>query len=206
MAEDFDEVAEGFDTNRRRKRAQAVAQALRGNLGRHFGTSAIEFGCGTGLVGFALTDCFSALTFIDSSAGMIAQAQKKITRLPGCSLATICCDPLKALPDTLRADCVFSSLVLHHIVDTERAFVLLRALLHPGGKLMIVDLDAEDGSFHAMFPNFEGHNGFLQPTLAALASQAGFEEIHTETFYRDEKLVNGEKKPYSLFILTAERA
>jgi tRNA/tmRNA/rRNA uracil-C5-methylase (TrmA/RlmC/RlmD family) len=41
--------------------------------------SAVEFGCGTGLVGFQLIENFKSITFVDSSSGMIEQVNKKIS-------------------------------------------------------------------------------------------------------------------------------
>ena len=200
----FDTMAAGFDTNPRVKRAKAVADELRSHISSA-GKTAIEYGCGTGLVGLNLSDDFSSLTFIDSSAGMVDELQKKIAGRGASKLHTLCCDLMEELPAGLRTDHIFMSLVLHHISDTKKALGVFHEMLNEGGHLLIVDLDTEDGSFHAEYPDFDGHNGYDQSALAALAKSAGFKSVTSRTFFHDVKNVNGSDIPYSMFILDAKK-
>jgi SAM-dependent methyltransferase len=78
-------------------------------------------------------------------------------------------------------DLAISLLVLHHIVDTAAALAAIRGLLRPGGRIAIVDLDTEDGTFHD--PDAEGihHLGFDRAALGDLARVAGFVDVEFRT-------------------------
>lgn len=202
--ENFDYCAKNWDTKNRIERAKAIAN----EICMHFETnskkkSAMEFGCGTGLVGVQLIDSFEAITFVDSSAGMIEQVKKKLSELSIRSASALCCDFMTTIPSDLQVDYIFSSLVLHHIIDTKTILTRLHRLLNSGGHLLLVDLDIDDGSFHAKYPDFNGHNGFEQLSLVNLSREVGFSKVNINTFYRDSKVFNGKEHPYSLFILDA---
>ena len=201
----FDLEAESFDTDVRKGRAKAVAAEIRTHLPGERLQSAIEFGCGTGLVGLDLSDCFSTLVLVDNSARMIAEVEKKLAMLCKEGLSALCCNLLESIPAGLQADCIFSSLVLHHIADVPRAFSIFYGIGKENGRLLIVDLDTDDGSFHANYKGFNGHNGFDQGWIAALAQSAGFQSVTVKSFYSGCKNVNGEERPYSLFILDAKK-
>ena len=206
MAENFDAMAQGFDTGRRIDRAEIIADEIRGHITSGRGKSAIEFGCGTGLVGLQLASDFDKLLLIDSSAEMVKQVEQKIAKLQlPPSVSALCCDIMADAELNLHADYIFSSLVLHHIMDTEAILRRFYSMLNGGGHLLIVDIDQEDGSFHAKYPDFEGHNGFNHAELAAMALNAGFLAVNINTFYHDSKVYNGKDSPYSLFIMCASK-
>ena len=200
----FDAMAKGFDTDSRKTRAEAVAEALMTRI-KVSGKNAIEFGCGTGLVGLSIAQIFSSLVLIDSSEEMIAEAEKKISKEDAGKISALCCDLMEKVPEGLCADYIFSSLVLHHIIDIQKALEIFRSILNVGGHLLVVDLNPDDGGFHAKYADFDGHNGFEQAALIALAEQVGFKNVQSHTFYADVKIVGKEEMPYSLFILDAER-
>ncbi len=79
MAADFDAEARAWDANPLRvARAQAVAAALRASLPLHPALRALEYGCGTGLLSFALYPDLRHITLADSSPGMLAVVADKI--------------------------------------------------------------------------------------------------------------------------------
>ncbi|MDF2557197.1 MAG: class SAM-dependent methyltransferase [Bacillales bacterium] len=203
--EDFDTLARGWDTENRLERAKAIANKIRSHISDNEKKTGMEYGCGTGLVGLHLTDCFSSLLFMDSSMGMIEQLKHKLSLINIENASTCCCDIMDSVPNQLEFDCIFSSLVLHHIKDIRMVLYRFHSLLNKGGRLFIIDLDEDDGSFHAKYPDFDGHNGFEQKALANVVEKAGFRKIKIDTFYYDSNIVNGEEKPYSLFILEAEK-
>lgn len=200
---DFDTMAAGYDTDRRANRAIVIADAIRSRIAYEKGLSAMEFGCGTGLVGMNFIDVFESLTFLDSSRGMIEQVIQKIANYNNPNLSAVCCDILADTTFSSKFNYIFSSLVLHHIPGTSAILARLAGALHSGGHLIIVELDADDGSFHANHPGFDGHNGFEQDALANLARSAGFSSVDNETFYNGIKTVDGVSSPYSLFIMDA---
>jgi len=204
--EDFDLMAEGFDTKRRADRASIIAQKIHALVIGGHAKSALEYGCGTGLVGLELCDVFDSLLLVDSSPEMIRQADIKLRELNKPGVVSLCCDFMTNMPEGLQVDYIFSSLVLHHIKDTKAILRRFREALNDGGRVLLVDVDKEDGSFHAKYPDFEGHNGFEHQTLIDLAVAAGFSNASIETFYHGSKTYNGQENPYSLFILSAVAA
>ena len=207
--ENFNAMAKDFDTDRRIHRAKIISDKIRTHIAGGHKKSAMEYGCGTGLIGLQFVDDFNTLLLIDSSHEMINQVQQKLKNLNNPMISAICCDLccdlLEGTAEIPPVDYIFSSLVLHHIQNTEAILRRFYDMLNKGGHLLIVDLNADDGSFHAEYPDFEGHNGFAHSTLIALAQKAGFKNTNIETFYHDSKVYKGKENPYSLFILDAAK-
>ncbi len=201
----FDERATGWDNAERIARAQCIAAEIRRYITAADGAG-MEFGCGTGLVGLALADCFARITFVDTSEGMLAVLREKIAR-GGYQNATAACFDLAAdpLPDA-RYDCVFSSMALHHVADAPGMLARLASLLRSNGQLLLVDLDSDPGgAFHAEDVGFAGHHGFDQTDITAWARAAGLREVTCHTFYRDQRHMTNTVVPYSLFLLRGKQ-
>jgi ubiquinone/menaquinone biosynthesis C-methylase UbiE len=201
--ESFNAAAESYDNSRREERAEAIANELRSLLTGNREKDAIEYGCGTGLVGLRLAGEFRSLLLVDYSAGMLRQAERKITQLGLTKVSTLCGDFLKDVPDGLQADCIFTSMALHHIQDTEGIFRVFFNILRPGGLLLAVDINRGGDDFHAKYPDFNGHDGFSQSELIALAGAVGFRGAEARTFFTGNKEANGEMISYSLFCMKA---
>lgn len=201
---DFNLRARDWDSDPLKvERARKVADAIRKNVRLTPGMTALEYGCGTGLLSFALQSSLGSITLADSSAGMLEVLREKIAasgihnmhplRL---DLAT---DPLL----DQRFDIIYSMMTLHHIVDTRKVLADFYTLLDQPGKLFIADLDREDGSFHGT--GFDGHNGFDQAELTADLEQAGFGQVRFSTVYEMVKEVGGKSRSYPLFLMVAEK-
>lgn len=203
--ENFDLMAKDFDTDPRIKRSIAIADEIRLHITDGHNKSALEYGCGTGLVGFQLINDFDTILFADSSKGMIEQVRQKLIALNKPENAAMCCDFLTEIPQDLKVDYIFSSLVLHHIKDTKAILSRFFELLNDSGHLLIVDLDADDGSFHAKHPDFDEHNGFKQAALIELAENVRFSNTYVKSFYFGKKVANEKEIFYSFFILDAEK-
>ena len=74
----FDIMAKDYDTDNRKIRAEAIAKELLTFIQADGTKSAVEYGCGTGIVGLQIANAFSSLVLVDSSAGMIGEVKKKI--------------------------------------------------------------------------------------------------------------------------------
>ena len=74
--EDFNLMAIDFDNDNRMERAKVIADEIRLHLTNGHKKTALEYGCGTGLVGFNLIDEFNKVYFVDSSIGMIEQVKQ----------------------------------------------------------------------------------------------------------------------------------
>ena len=198
----FDSRAKDFDTILRKDRAGIIADHIRQYCDAAHRT-AMEFGCGTGLIGLHLTDLFSSLTLIDTSQGMIDQAQTKLAAMPHVEAVRmdLCTGQLPAR----RFDCIFTSMVLHHIPDIANILAILYGLLNDGGQLVVVDLTETDRKFHLGDPNFDGHDGFAPPQMHDWLQCVGFYSIDMQTFYHGVKEIGEITVPYSLFIARAKK-
>jgi len=198
----FDGKAKSWDeVPARTERANAVADAIRGQVALSASMTALEYGCGTGLLSFALRAELGRIILADSSTGMLEVLRQKIAGAGITNLLPLqldlAVDPLPAE----RFDLIFTLMTLHHIQDTEKILGCFHALLHPGGVLCIADLDKEDGSFHAQNTDFEGHNGFDRIELGRLLERTGFTHIRFNTCYTMKK----EVQMYPLFLAVAEK-
>ena len=199
---DFDIRAKNWDeVPRRIERANAVAAAIREQVRLLPTMAAFEYGCGTGLLSFALQTDLGRITLADSSSGMLDVLREKIAASGIKNMTPLKLDlAVDPLP-VQRFDLVVTLMTLHHIPDTARILQCFRSLLQPGGVLCIVDLDREDGSFHAHELAFDGHNGFDRAELSLMLSGLGFIDIRIKTCY--ETIKDG--RSYPLFLAVAEK-
>lgn len=201
----FDERSINWDTEMRVRRARVISKEILKALKTDKSLSAMEFGCGTGLISFNLHDKFKSVILVDTSKGMIGVLNSKIQEYKIENMKAYRGDINREAIFTNTFDVIYTSMVLHHILDTEGTLRNLYGLLNKGGYLCIVDLDEEDGSFHREEKDFMGHNGFNQKTLAKLLEKVGFKEVETNIIYRDDKLVGSEKISYSLFLMKGRK-
>lgn len=168
------------------------------------GFRGFEYGCGTGLLSFALSRYLSHMTMADSSRGMLAVLEEKIASEGIRSMTVINTDLMKdALPQE-KYNVVYTLMTLHHIIDTENMLHKFYTLLTEPGYLCVADLDVEDGSFHGS--GFEGHCGFARNELGALAQKVGFTRVRFRTIYTFTKPVaDGTLKRFPIFLMIAEK-
>jgi len=174
--------------------SRAIAQAV-----PLAGLRVLEYGCGTGLLGFALQPQVAWVTLADTSEGMLTVLRAKIAAAGAPNMTPVRLDLLaEPLPEA-RYELVCSLMTLHHVPDTPGILGRFREVLSPGGWVALADLDAEDGSFHG--PGAEVHRGFDREALQAQLSQAGFCDIHLETVCEVEK----DSRRYPVFLALARR-
>ena len=193
----FDERARDWDTPDRIARATEVAEVVRTAMALAPTDRLVDVGAGTGLLGLALVDDVGEVVLLDPSAGMIEVATDK---LAGGSLPTVSAsrhDLLVDPPPAERFDVAVSLLVLHHLADTRAALRGIRALLVPGGRIALADLDTEDGTFHSAEAEGIHHLGFDRDGLVELARNAGFVDVET----RSAIDIEDEGRHYPAFLL-----
>ena len=201
----FDKKAKDWDDNRRIQRSKVIAEKIIDYVKLQETFSGLEFGCGTGLISLNLYDKLGKITCIDTSSGMIKQLGDKVAEH---NLDKITVTQLNINDDhDLKSeyDIIYSSMSLHHVTSIEETLQNFYDLLQDGGQLCIVDLDKEDGSFHSQESNFLGYNGFEQKELSQLLEQVGFNNVISETFYKDERSIGNRNIEYSLFIMKAQK-
>ena len=206
MSEHFDAAAKDWDkADYRHERARLAAKEILSQLKDPSEMNVLEFGCGTGLLSFCMNSEFKSVTLLDSSPGMIREVEEKIQNNGITNCESKCFVLEKSEQLTIRYDAVYSILVFHHISDYEKLLALFHHNLAAGGKLFILDLEKEDGSFHRSNPDFDGHNGFDVSELARKLGDAGFRNVRHKVFYRIRKEIDGEMREYPLFILSGEK-
>ncbi|PFK27622.1 class I SAM-dependent methyltransferase [Bacillus cereus] len=134
----FERFANTYDNSKRIQIAKVSSDAIRHYLVDAKSKKAIDFGCGTGLVGMNLLNEFNFMLFMDASQNMINQIGKKITDFNIQNADTLCFDIEKENLKDLHADYIFMSQVLLHIQDVELILSRLFDVLNDGGQLLIV--------------------------------------------------------------------
>lgn len=201
---DFDQKAQGWDADASKvERAKRVAEGIRAMAGDLSGRSALEVGCGTGLLGFALRPHVARVTLADTSAGMLAVLREKIAASGLTGMTALQHDFTAGPIPEDRYGLLCSLMVFHHLPDTDGALRRFHALLEPGGLLGIADLDAEDGSFHG--PEVPVHHGFDREDLRNRLHGAGFRDIRFSTPYViDRETAQGPRR-FPVFLMLAAK-
>jgi len=202
----FSQKAAGWDTIERIQRAKKIAEEISNTIPLKRNYLALEFGCGTGLVSFNLMDQLMHITLTDTSEGMIDVLRHKIKAHHATNMDALLGD-INEHPELVPAklNLIYSSMVMHHIDDTESTLTNFYNLLNDQGYLCIIDLVEEDGSFHKSEVDFHGHNGFNQEELIQLLINIGFQDVSTHVFYQDTKRNVSENIEYSLFIMVGRK-
>jgi len=201
---EFDARARTWDTdsqkvNRARRAAEAIAERVPG-LSR---MNVLEYGSGTGLLGFALRCRVASMTLADNSREMTAVAREKIAVIGAANVSAVQLDLTSGQTPDEQYDVVCTLLTLHHVQDVPALLRKFHTLIAPAGYVCVADLDEEDGSFHG--EGFGGHNGFRRATMASWLTEAGFRDVHLETVFEIEKQARAEIRRYPVFLATATR-
>ncbi len=205
LMSDFDQKAATWDADPiKQERALAVAGALRQQVPLLPTWRALEYGCGTGLLSFALGTDLGNITLADASPGMLAVLETKIADTGLTHLHPLLLDLTNSPLPTERYDLIHTLMTLHHVANTGQLLQDFHTLLRPGGWLAIADLDREDGSFHG--PGFTGHCGFDREALGAQMAAAGFRDVAFSTCYVMRKTTNQGIREYPLFLAVATRS
>lgn len=192
----FEGMAAHYDTDGRTAVSLASANAIREQLaGLSVGT-AVDFGCGTGVVGLELAGDVGRMIFVDSAQAMLREVERKLSAQGVHNAETLWLDLETEAQTDLRADVIFMVQVLLHIPDVPKLLTKLRGLLNPGGRLLIVDFD-----FNPAVVSDKVHSGFDQADLAQLIAGLGYSAVRSRTFYSGTALFM--KQDASLFILDA---
>ena len=199
---EFDQKAQQWDAKPIRvERALAVAAGIKAAVLPSPQMAALEYGCGTGLVSFALQSELGHITLADSSSGMLAVLRDKIAAHNTQNMTPVQLDLMIDPLPAERYQLIYTLMTLHHIPDTDKMLRAFYELLDNSGYLCVADLDQEDGTFHAVV--FHGHLGFDREELGAQAKQAGFQTINFSTIFHMRQEVNGVSKDFPLFLMVA---
>lgn len=194
----FEMIADMYDTPERIQIAKVSSDAIREYVVDAKSKNAIDFGCGTGLVGMSLLNEFNSMLFLDTSQNMIHQVRQKISDYDIRNADTLCFDfEQEGLAD-LHADYIFMAQVLLHIPDVEFVLSKLFDVLNEGGHLLIVDFNKNENIDSDLV-----HNGFYQDELSDMMMKIGYKHIESKTFYHGSKIFMGQDA--SMFVLNAQK-
>ncbi len=194
----FEMIADVYDTSERIQIATLSSDAIREYLAEAKDKSAIDFGCGTGLVGINLLKDFKSMLFLDTSQNMLNRIKQKISLSDIQNASTLCFDLEKESLSELHADYIFMAQVLLHISEVDMILSRLYEVLNEDGHLLIVDFDKNEKIVSDLV-----HNGFDQTELADTMSKIGYRDIQSKTFYNGSKIFMGQDA--SMFILDSKK-
>jgi len=201
----FDERAKDWDSDPKKvERARVVADAIRKTVPLSRDMKALEYGCGTGLLSFALQSGLGSITLADTSQGMLDVLSEKIASAGVTNMHPVrldlATDPLPAE----RYHLTYSLMTLHHIHDVNDVLVRFWELLEPDGVLLVADLDKEDGSFHTD-GSTDVHLGFDRVELQSMVESIGFGDVTFSTAYQIKKKIGDIEKTFPVFLMSARK-
>ena len=161
----------------------------------------LDYGCGTGLIGFGLSNETNTVIGMDYSIGMVEKFNSKAKELGFTNISAIQHNINEQELPQNEFDLIAISMTLHHIKDTEMFIKKAKSALKNGGYLCINDLVKEDGTFHDEHKN-EGveHFGYDKEELCNLIKNNGFEIIEYKIVYTDHR----NNKDYPIFQIIAK--
>jgi ubiquinone/menaquinone biosynthesis C-methylase UbiE len=202
---DFDQAAVGWDDKpQRRLLAEAVAAGIAMAVPLHRGMRALEYGCGTGLVGLRLAERVGHLTAADTSQGMLQELRKKTCAFGLTNVTPLLIPPEHCPLPAAAFDLLFASMVLHHIEDTGALLRNFHRVLATGGYLALADLEAEDGTFHD-HPHGIAHHGFDRRKLRTMLQRIGFGDLQDRTVHTICKQRGDGERRYPIFLMTGRK-
>lgn len=196
----FDQAAHLWDSNpHRRALAEAVVAAIGQEIPLTRRMQAMDFGAGTGLISFGLSQSLGRIYAMDPSAGMIAELRRKCAASGTDTIIPLHASTLTetGVPDGM--DLAVCGMVLHHVRDIDEALQQLYRALKPGGFLAIADLMPDQGQFHEDATGVY-HNGLDPAALSAQLRRAGFRPGAPRLIFEVQK-----DRGFPVFLLMAER-
>lgn len=196
MKDNFEHKAKEWDNKSVRvQNAHTIAKAIKNKITLYKDMHLMDFGVGTGLLGFEVLKDVKSMDGVDTSKGMIEKLEEKNTSSE--YIKPICQDILKNKLDT-KYDGVISSMTLHHVEHLDDFFKTIKEGLNENGFIAIADLASEDGTFHS---DNEGvhHFGFDERELCTIVRNCGFKDIEFQHIHT----INKPHKDFDIFLLTA---
>lgn len=177
--------------------AKKIADAITKKIELNSEMEIMDFGVGTGLLGFEIAKLTKKVYGVDVSKAMLEKLEEKNT--PELSIEAYCQDIIKE-PLEKVFDGLISSMTLHHVEDLSAFFNTIYKNISDEGFIAIADLESEDGTFHSDNTGVH-HFGFDEDELYEIVKDAGFKNIEIEN-------INTIKKPqkdFGIFLLTAQK-
>lgn len=195
MTHDFDAAAATWDDHPDRvARAETAAAQAVAAIDLTPSDTVLDYGCGTGLLAFALRPHVARVAAVDISPGMLARVRDKAARradadepeagTEGTAITAHELDLARAPWPGPSVDALVSLMALHHVEDLGGLLDNVVAALQPGGRICVFDLADRPGGFH---DHPVPHDGFAPEALAERLRRAGFDRVAVAEAFVIEK-------------------
>lgn len=191
----FNEVANDWDSPGKTKMMKTLANAVLTSLDTSKKYKLMDFGTGTGLFGLELIDIASSLTGIDTSEEMLNVFNKKAENFDNISSFKIDLETESFSENNY--DLIISSMAFHHLNHPSEMIKKFKNILNSKGKIIVVDLEKEDGSFHPDNKKMGvKHFGFSKEELQQWANESDISLSRLERIHSIEK----NEREYGIFL------
>ena len=198
MQDHFHKKADTWDSGDIRvDGAKKIADAINKKIRLTEEMEILDFGVGTGLLGFEIAKTVKKVYGVDTSKTMLNKLEEKNT--PQLSIQTYYQDIVKEPIDRVF-DGLVSSMTLHHVQNLKAFFDAIYQNIADNGFIAIADLETEDGTFHSENTGVF-HFGFDKNRLCSIAEEAGFRHVEFENI----NTINKPQKKFEVFLLTAKK-
>lgn len=152
------------------------------------GSFTLDYGCGPGRLSRLMEGCGLRVRGVDTSPGMIEQAQKLVR--PGSTMTFAAIEKaIDALPPATY-DAIVCSSVIEYVPDADELLQQFRAALRPGGTLIISFANAAS-HFRKQWQRQAGdnpmgpgqHHVWTWPEFSALLERNGFRPVTQPLYY-----------------------
>lgn len=177
--------------------ASCIASAIQSTITLNKDMDILDFGVGTGLLGFEIAKVTRKVYGVDTSQSMLEKLEKKNTS--ELNIISYCQDIVKT-PLDMNFNGLISSMTLHHVEDLKAFFETIYTNIKESGFIAIADLESEDGTFHSDNTGVY-HFGFNQDELCKVVEESGFKNVE----FKNITTINKPKKDFGVFLLTATK-
>ena len=177
--------------------AKTIADAINAKITLLDDMNIIDFGVGTGLLGFEIAKSVKKVYGVDTSTQMLEKLKEKNT--PELSIEAINQDIVKE-PLIQTFNGLVSSMTLHHVEDLKAFFDVIYKNISENGFIAIADLETEDGTFHSDNAGVF-HFGFDKEKLCSITESSGFKDVKFENI----NTINKPHRDFGVFLLTATK-
>lgn len=199
----FDIASKTWDQNERRnKMNEFIVKYLKEKVNLE-NKIILDYGCGTGNLGINLIEKSDKVIFVDKSQGMLDVLSEKLINIDKNRYELIKINEISEFESIENFDILVSSLVFHHIKNINLAVENIYKRLNNSGKIIIIDLITEDGTFHK--ENFDGHKGFSKDYMKNILVKFGFINVKVDDIYIMEKSIGNLIKKFPIFIAIGEK-
>ncbi len=198
MQDNFKNKAQDWDSGDIRVNgAKAIANAIENEIELTQDMEILDFGVGTGLLGFSIAPKVKQVYGVDTSAKMLEKLEEKNS--PQLAIKAYHQDIIQE-PLEQQFDGLISSMTLHHVQDLDAFFHTIYKNIKQNGFIAIADLESEDGSFHSDNTGVH-HFGFEEEALKEIVQKNGFKDIKIQNI----NTINKEHRNFCVFLLTAKK-